>query len=140
MPRNSLLPGALLYPLLLRHLQESSCMCPAVCICHFRQFFIQQVITLQVVRDQNSFKVLLKFQPLIMIPAFLVFVDYYRTFLIELPRTVHLHVVFNVRTVTVTDHLCRCFGRLRHRKGQHFLLYVFHKRCEIFLSTLDDSV
>ena len=37
--------------------QGSSCMCPTVCVCHSRQFFVQQMILLQTVRDQNSFVV-----------------------------------------------------------------------------------
>ena len=115
-------------------------MCPAVCVCHSRQFFVQQMILLQTVRDQNSFVAPVKLQRLFVIPAFLVFVDHHRTFLIELPGTVYPHVAFTVRTVTVTDHLCRCFVRLCHRQGQQLLLHAFHKRCKIFLSTPDDPV
>ena len=104
--------------------KSSSCMCPAVCVCHSRQFFIQQMILLQTVRDQNSFVVPVKLHRLFMIPAFLVFVDHHRTFLIELLGTVHPHIAFTVRTVTVTDHLCRGFVRLCHRQGQQFLLHA----------------
>ena len=53
---------------------------PAIRICNIRQFFINQMILTEPVRNKDALVVFIEFQRNVMITPFLVFVDYNRSF------------------------------------------------------------
>ena len=84
-------------------------MCPAIRICNIRQLLINQMILAEPVRNKDALVVSVEFQRNVMITPFLVFVDYNRTFLMQLTGAVHPHVTLGIRVVAVFNDLGRGF-------------------------------